>query len=208
MSVHANLLLFPRPVLGKKREALDLAADAADKFDEVHVSTAVHHCVTGCDHPRSSPSRSRPPCRCIVTPLALESPHRTSTQSQCAASDAPRPNHHEYVSTPFIQAKTFQSSFSFSHLLPDNAPLENPFASTHSLDENPFNDPTPAATQPSYEQPTVDRTTELDRREAQLRQQEEQLRRDQEQVQNIRRNGKNNWPPCNSSSCLAWVIRL
>ncbi|CAK5277673.1 unnamed protein product [Mycena citricolor] len=63
---------------------------------------------------------------------------------------------------------------------------QNPFASTHSLDTNPFDDPTP--TQPAN-----------DARLEQLRQREEDLqRREQElaaKAENIRKNGRNNWPP-------------
>ena len=70
-------------------------------------------------------------------------------------------------------------------------PLENPFASTHSLDENPFDDPTPTTT--NFGQPTVDRAAELDRRERELAAREQQLN---EQQERIRRHGRNNWPPC------------
>ncbi|THH11722.1 hypothetical protein EW145_g490 [Phellinidium pouzarii] len=76
-------------------------------------------------------------------------------------------------------------------------PNENPFASSQDLtfDEhegNPFEDP---PKHPAFDQATADRAVELERREAQLRVQEDNLRREQEQVANIRRNGRNNWPP-------------
>jgi len=66
---------------------------------------------------------------------------------------------------------------------------ENPFASTHSLDENPFDDPTP--THDSFK-PPPDRAQELDRRERDLAAREETLRLEAER---IRRHGRNNWPP-------------
>ncbi|KAJ7109435.1 scamp family-domain-containing protein [Mycena epipterygia] len=63
----------------------------------------------------------------------------------------------------------------------------NPFASTHSLDTNPFDDPTPA--------PQSGDAVRLD----QLRQRELDLeRREQElaaKADNIRKHGRNNWPP-------------
>ncbi|KAI5123324.1 hypothetical protein M0805_001749 [Coniferiporia weirii] len=76
-----------------------------------------------------------------------------------------------------------------------NSPFENPFASSHSLDEDPFNDPVSTNTPPKFDPAHADRVAELERREAQLRVQEENLRREQERVGNMRRNGRNNWPP-------------
>lgn len=72
-------------------------------------------------------------------------------------------------------------------------PFENPFASTHSLDENPFDDPTPTTNTFGQSQATLDRAAELDRRERELAAREQQVR---EQQERISRHGKNNWPPC------------
>jgi len=71
-------------------------------------------------------------------------------------------------------------------------PFENPFASTHSLDENPFDDPTPTTNNFGQSQVTPDRAAELDRRERELAAREQQVR---EQQERISRHGKNNWPP-------------
>ncbi|PAV23907.1 scamp-domain-containing [Pyrrhoderma noxium] len=70
----------------------------------------------------------------------------------------------------------------------------NPFASTHSLDENPFEDPV-SNSYTGYN-PNIDsRAAELDRRQAELDAREAQIRREQEQLSNARKNGRNNWPP-------------
>jgi len=71
---------------------------------------------------------------------------------------------------------------------------QNPFASTHSLDENPFDDPTPKHTQTTFgaPQPGLDRTADLDRRERELAAREEALKAERE---HLRRHGRNNWPP-------------
>lgn len=82
--------------------------------------------------------------------------------------------------------------------MPDNAPLENPFASTHSLDENPFDDPgahsaSAAAAAPTYDPSLAARQAELDRRAQELEARERELTQRQE---HIRKHGRNNWPPC------------
>ncbi|KAF9535295.1 scamp family-domain-containing protein [Crepidotus variabilis] len=62
---------------------------------------------------------------------------------------------------------------------------ENPFASTHSLDTNPFDDP---PQQPNY----AARDEELRRREAELQRRESELHN---KAEHIRRHGRNNFPP-------------
>ncbi|KAK0483695.1 scamp family-domain-containing protein [Armillaria novae-zelandiae] len=64
---------------------------------------------------------------------------------------------------------------------------ENPFASTHSLDTNPFDDPTPPQSQS-----TDTRLEELRQRELELERREQELNR---KAEHIRQHGKNNWPP-------------
>jgi hypothetical protein len=66
----------------------------------------------------------------------------------------------------------------------------NPFASTHSLDANPFDDPPP---QPSATEAA--RLEELRRREQDLERRETELNR---KADHIRRHGRSNWPPCES----------
>lgn len=71
---------------------------------------------------------------------------------------------------------------------------ENPFASTHSLDANPFDDPADFSTTAS--QSNVSHTAKLDdirQRELDLERREQELANKQE---NIKRFGRNNWPPC------------
>lgn len=63
---------------------------------------------------------------------------------------------------------------------------ENPFASTHSLDTNPFDDP-------PQQQVHAAREEELRRREADLQRRETELHNKSE---HIRRHGRNNFPPC------------
>lgn len=76
---------------------------------------------------------------------------------------------------------------------------ENPFASTHSLDANPFDDPTPARTSPapSYPSPNhASRLEELNQRERDLERREAELN---QKADHIRRFGRNNWPRCMST---------
>ena len=61
---------------------------------------------------------------------------------------------------------------------------QNPFASTHSLDANPFDDP------------GVPRSQDLERRERDLERREHELN---QRAEHIRKHGRNNWPPCSSS---------
>ncbi|KAJ3564056.1 hypothetical protein NP233_g8549 [Leucocoprinus birnbaumii] len=63
---------------------------------------------------------------------------------------------------------------------------ENPFASSHSLDVNPFDDP-PQQQQSSYNT----RLEELQRREADLERRETELN---QKADHIRKHGRNNWP--------------
>ncbi|KAI6045761.1 scamp family-domain-containing protein [Pisolithus marmoratus] len=62
---------------------------------------------------------------------------------------------------------------------------QNPFASTHSLDANPFDDPTPT-------QDKTARLHDLERRERDLHRREQELN---QRADHIRRHGRNNWPP-------------
>ncbi|KAF7294882.1 Secretory carrier membrane protein 2 [Mycena indigotica] len=64
--------------------------------------------------------------------------------------------------------------------------MANPFASTHSLDTNPFDDPAP------QQQATDARLEQLRQRELDLERREQELAT---KADNIRRNGRNNWPP-------------
>lgn len=65
---------------------------------------------------------------------------------------------------------------------------QNPFASTHSLDTNPFDDP-PQQQQPS----SAARLEEIRRREQDLERREAELNN---KADHIRRHGRNNFPPC------------
>ncbi|EIN07304.1 scamp-domain-containing protein [Punctularia strigosozonata HHB-11173 SS5] len=60
---------------------------------------------------------------------------------------------------------------------------QNPFASTHSLDANPFEDPPDAQSA---------RAAELERRERELERREQELT---QKADHIRRHGRNNFPP-------------
>jgi hypothetical protein len=84
---------------------------------------------------------------------------------------------------------------------------ENPFASTTSLDVNPFDDP--FADQDSVNKPSqyshelaASRVAELDRRENDLERRERELHQKSE---TIRKHGRNNWPPC---QCPQSSIRI
>ncbi|KAG6851023.1 Protein phosphatase PP2A regulatory subunit B [Arthromyces matolae] len=67
---------------------------------------------------------------------------------------------------------------------------QNPFASTHSLDTNPFDDP-PNQHQPQPTPADATRLEEIRRREADLERREEALNA---KADHIRRHGRNNWP--------------
>ncbi|KAG6917978.1 hypothetical protein DXG01_017162 [Tephrocybe rancida] len=70
---------------------------------------------------------------------------------------------------------------------------QNPFASTHSLDTNPFDDPsTPTQYQSQPSAAEASRLEEIRRREADLERREQELNA---KADNIRRHGKANWPP-------------
>lgn len=87
----------------------------------------------------------------------------------------------------------YESLNSFWLLIPTfqyTANYSNPFASTHSLDANPFDDPPP---QPSATEAA--RLEELRRREQDLERRETELTK---KAEHIRRHGRNNWPPCES----------
>ncbi|KAF5380901.1 hypothetical protein D9615_004001 [Tricholomella constricta] len=69
----------------------------------------------------------------------------------------------------------------------------NPFASTHSLDTNPFDDPsTPTQYQSQTSAAEASRLEEIRRREADLERREQELNA---KANNLRRHGKANWPP-------------
>ncbi|KZV90407.1 scamp-domain-containing protein [Exidia glandulosa HHB12029] len=70
---------------------------------------------------------------------------------------------------------------------------ENPFASTNSLDTNPFDDPTPTHSTFPTNVPagTANRVEELERRERELAAREQEINRKQE---HLRKHGRNNWP--------------
>ncbi|KAF7323025.1 Secretory carrier membrane protein 2 [Mycena chlorophos] len=64
--------------------------------------------------------------------------------------------------------------------------MANPFASTHSLDTNPFDDPAPQT------QATDVRLEQLRQRELDLQRREQELAA---KAETIRKHGRNNWPP-------------
>lgn len=76
---------------------------------------------------------------------------------------------------------------------------KDPFASTASLDVNPFDDP--FADQDSISKPSqqhshelaASRVADLDRRELDLDRRERELH---QKAETIRKQGRNNWPPC------------
>jgi hypothetical protein len=65
---------------------------------------------------------------------------------------------------------------------------ENPFASTHSLDTNPFDDPAPDSAHAARMEELAQRERDLERREAELTQ----------KADHIKKHGRNNFPPCMS----------
>lgn len=65
---------------------------------------------------------------------------------------------------------------------------ENPFASTHSLDTNPFDDPAPGPAHAARMEELAQRERDLERRETELTQ----------KADHIKRHGRNNFPPCKS----------
>ncbi|KAJ3550719.1 hypothetical protein NM688_g5011 [Phlebia brevispora] len=71
---------------------------------------------------------------------------------------------------------------------------ENPFASTHSLDTNPFDDPTPKTAASSASKVDT-RLEEIEQRERDLERRELELN---QRAEYIRKHGRNNWPPCMS----------
>jgi secretory carrier-associated membrane protein len=94
-------------------------------------------------------------------------------------------------------AVSLLSSFlPFSLFIPAaEAYAHNPFASTHSLDTNPFDDPTTptthSATSPSHAAEAA-RLEQLRQRELDLERREQELAA---KANNLRHHGKNNWPP-------------
>ncbi|KAG8730689.1 hypothetical protein FRC11_006088 [Ceratobasidium sp. 423] len=64
---------------------------------------------------------------------------------------------------------------------------ENPFASSHSLDANPFDDPAD-----NHAAQTATKQADLERRERELAAREADISRRETNI----RHGKNNFPPC------------
>lgn len=96
---------------------------------------------------------------------------------------------HEYAH-PLVSPSSLTLGF-------PGALTENPFASTHSLDANPFDDPVPlsehASPGLSYPSPQhAARLEELSQRERDLERREAELT---QKAEHIRRFGRNNWPP-------------
>ena len=88
---------------------------------------------------------------------------------------------------------------------------ENPFASTQSLDANPFDDPTPYTSESTSKFPSSSaeshtaRAEELTRRERDLERRETELA---QKSDHIRKNGRNNWPFCMSPSASSFLIEF
>lgn len=72
---------------------------------------------------------------------------------------------------------------------------ENPFASTHSLDANPFDDPPTQHGGGFPNDPHDTRLEQLSQRERDLERREQELNA---KAEHIRSHGKNNWPFCES----------
>ena len=79
---------------------------------------------------------------------------------------------------------------------------QNPFASTHSLDANPFDDP---PTQHEGGFPHDTRLEQLSQRERDLERREQELNA---KADHIRTHGKNNWPFCESYSHSPKAFKL
>jgi secretory carrier-associated membrane protein len=91
-----------------------------------------------------------------------------------------------------------------THHLPQGT-AKDPFSSTASLDVNPFDDPfadQDSVNKPSQysHEPAASRAADLARREQDLERREREL---QQKAENIRKHGRNNWPPCKSLLCLS-----
>ena len=73
----------------------------------------------------------------------------------------------------------------------------NPFASSHSLDTNPFDDPSPTfAAESQHIQHLQQRERDLEQRERDLN----------AKADHLRRHGRNNWPPCWFGPLLLFFI--
>jgi len=128
---------------------------------------------TGAQHPSGTASSTR------VRALALKPSHPTSQ---------------------FVQSGTQLSillPLVFHHYPSGMTQTQDPFASTASLDVNPFDDP--FADQDSVNKPSqyshelaASRVTDLDRRERDLESRERELHK---KAETIRKHGRNNWPP-------------
>ena len=100
----------------------------------------------------------------------------------------PNPRRNVYVPpflVPSLPADLFKAEYT-----------QNPFASTHSLDTNPFDDP------PTKDAP---HPQDLDRRERDLERREQELN---QRAEHIRKHGRNNWPPCLYPSPLARSVLM
>ncbi|KAF4576436.1 hypothetical protein EYR36_004413 [Pleurotus pulmonarius] len=86
----------------------------------------------------------------------------------------------KYATTSYQEQSSVQYSTAY----------QNPFASSHSLDTNPFDDPAPP--QSSSHAAEAARLEELRRREQDLERREQELT---QKAEHIRKHGRNNWPP-------------
>jgi hypothetical protein len=97
-------------------------------------------------------------------------------------------NYHEYV--PY---KLYYQNFT-NEILADYH--QNPFASSHSLDTNPFDDP-PQRSASSITANEAARLEEIRRREQDLERRESELNN---KTEYIRRHGRSNFPSCQCNS--------
>ena len=97
-------------------------------------------------------------------------------------------HHHHHHLSELMRAST-KSDNHHLFLNPFSAQnTENPFSSTHSLDTNPFDDPTPDPAHVARMEELAQRERDLERRETELAQ----------KADHIKRHGRNNFPPCKS----------
>lgn len=88
--------------------------------------------------------------------------------------------------------------------------MENPFASTHSLSENPFDSPDDHADYaPNYSQAE---RAELDARRAALEQQEARIKQQEaelaQKAERLRLHGNKNWPFCTPTLNFSAISKL
>jgi hypothetical protein len=100
--------------------------------------------------------------------------------------------HNQTLKSPCIHGCVPSILLSPHHSLPPADYNQNPFASTHSLDTNPFDDPAPP-----HQPGDAVRLDQLRQRELDLERREQELAA---KADNIRKHGRNNWPPCPSTA--------